>query len=160
VQLRQEQFDEVVRNLAELIGPDHPDVVALATRTSDPQLPALAPVTMPPLLWRRWLLLIEASHDHPPLVPADTWRACRPLPLRPFLTWAVSGEVGQDVETEWRVEVGRVLHGAPVRGLEITRRGLRPAGSDLGSPGADDERRQLSRRLIAPRAAIDELAAG
>ena len=161
VQFRQEQFDEVVRNLADLLGPDHPDVVALATRTSDPDLPALAPVTMPPLLWRSWLLLIEASHDHPPLVPADTWRrACRPLPLRPFLTWAVSGEVGQDVETEWRVEVGRVLHGAPVRGLEATRRGHRPAGIDLGSPGADDERRQLSRQLIAPRAAIDELAAG
>jgi hypothetical protein len=160
VQFRQEQFDEVVRNLADLIGPDHPDVVALATRTSDPQLPALAAITMPPLLWRSWLLLIDASHDHPPLVPADTWRrACRPLPLRPFLTWAVSGEVGQDVETEWRVEVGRVLHGAPVRGLEVTRRGLRPAGSDLGSRGAENERRQLSRQLIAPRAAIDELAA-
>ena len=161
VQFRQEQFDEVVRNLADLLGPDHPDVVALATRTSDPDLPALAPVTMPPLLWRSWLLLIEASHDHPPLVPADTWRrACRPLPLRPFLTWAVSGEVGQDVETEWRVEVGRVLHGAPVRGLEATRRGHRPAGIDRDSPSADDERRQLSRQLIAPRAAIDELAAG
>ena len=45
VQFRQEQFDEVVRNLADLLGPDHPDVVALATRTSDPDLPALAPVT-------------------------------------------------------------------------------------------------------------------
>jgi hypothetical protein len=161
VEFSQEQFDEVVHNLAGLLGPDQPDVVALATRTSDPDLPALAPVTMPPLLWRSWLLLIEASHDHPPLVPADTWRrACRPLPLRPFLTWAVSGEVGQDVETEWRAEVGRVLHGAPVRGLEATRRGHRPAGIDLGSPRADDERRQLSRQLIAPRAAIDELAAG
>lgn len=161
VEFSQEQFDEVVHNLAGLLGPDHPDVVALTTRTSDHQLPALAPVTMPPLLWRSWLLLIDASQDHPPLVPADTWRrACRPLPLRPFLTWAVSGEVGQDVETEWRVEVSRVLHGAPLRGLGAARRGYRQAGIDRGSTGADDERRQLSRQLIAPRAAIDELAAG
>jgi hypothetical protein len=160
VQFNQLQFDEVVQNLAGLLGPDQPDVVALVTKTSDPQLPELVPVTMPPLLWRSWLLLLEASHDHPPLVPADTWRrACRPLPLRPFLSWAVGGEEYKDVEEQWRAEVGRVLHGPPMRGQAGSRSRRRPSDMELASTSADDERRQLSRQLLAPRAAIDELAA-
>jgi hypothetical protein len=165
VQFRQEQFDHVVQHLAGLLGPDHPDVVALTTKTSNPRLTALAPVTMPPLLWRSWLLLIEGSHDHPPLVPADTWRrARRPLPLRPFLIWAVSGEEDQDVEDEWRREVRRVLGGARARGEEgAEKEGAdwtdRPADMELRFPSADDEIRQLSRQLLAPRAVIDELAA-
>jgi hypothetical protein len=160
VEFSQEQFDEVVHNLAGLLGPDHPDVVALTTRTSDHQLPALAPVTMPPLLWRSWLLLLDASHDHPPLVPADTWRrACRPLPLRPFLIWAVGGEDYKDVEDQWRAEVSQVLHRGPPQGPATPHRRSLPADMELGSPSADDQRRQLSRQLLAPRSAIDELAA-
>jgi hypothetical protein len=159
VEFDQKQFDRVVQNLAGLLGPAHPDVVALTTRTSSPNLTALAPVTMPPLLWRSWLLLIEASHDHPSLVPADTWRrACRPLPLRPFLTWLVGSEEEQDLEAEWRGEVHRVLHAAPLGGTEGADWRHRSASMEPGSQSAQDARRQLSRDLLAPRAAIDELA--
>lgn len=162
----QHLFDEAVANLAGLLGADQPDVVALSTRTSGRDLGALAPVSTPPLLWRSWLLLLDASHDRPALVPADTWRrASRPLPSRPFLTWEVHGD-NDEVEAAMAAEVGRVVN-VPVPELESHESGSRELESlDLGPeagfgtpPSIDDRRRQLSRQMLLPAAAIDELAA-
>jgi hypothetical protein len=117
---------------------------------------------MPPLLWRSWMLLIEASHDHPPLVPADTWRrASRPLPMRPFLSWTVAESSDDDVEAEVAREVTRVLENAAPQALDRSRE---PGREDAGAgPQATGERRlqlsrQLGRQLMIPRAAIDEIA--
>lgn len=162
----QHVFDEAVANLTRLLGAGHPDVVALSTRTSGRDLEALAPVTTPPLLWRSWLLLLDASHDRPALVPADTWRrASRPLPDRPFLTWEVHADK-DDVEAAIAAEVGRVVnvpapefdnHEPGARGLESLDVG--PEDGFGTPPSIDDRRRQLSRQMLLPAAAIDELAA-
>jgi LacI family transcriptional regulator, galactose operon repressor len=155
---RQQEFDLVVASLADLLGHNHPDVVALLTKTSHPDLASLAPVTTPPLLWCSWLLLLEASHDYPPLVPADTWRqASRPLAMRPFLAWAVAGEESDDLETELAAHLGRVLDIAAPHARERFEL-PRQAGIDRGAASTDHRRRQLSRQLLIPRAAIDHLA--
>ena len=76
-------FDHVVDNLAGLLGPEHPDVSALETKAANKQLSELSPVAIPPMLWRSWLLLIEASNERPELVPIATWRrTLRLLPVR------------------------------------------------------------------------------
>jgi hypothetical protein len=150
-------FDIAVENLAGLLGLDHPDVTALATRASNKQLEQLTPVEMPPMLWRSWVLLLEASNERPGLVPVATWqRTVRLLSVRPFLVWSPV-EDANAVEL-WKREVAPLVRGSTTR-----QQGGGPAGA--AAMGADSQRdeddtRRLSRQLLAPRAALDELAGG
>jgi hypothetical protein len=148
-------FDHVVRNLAGLLGWDHPDVAALATKTSNKPITELEPVEVPPMLWRSWLLLIEASNDRPDLVPVATWRrTVKMLPARPFLVW--STDVATAAAERWRREVAKVVKPpAPKPQYDL---GAPTAGAAEPAAEAEDPRRQLSLQLLAPRAAIDELA--
>jgi hypothetical protein len=164
VRFDQGQFDHAVRNLAHLLGPDHPDVVALSTQTASRRLEALAPVTMPPMLWRSWLLLIEASNDRPQLLPVATWRrAIALLPLRPFLVWSPEDHAAMDAA--WEREIGGLLAAAtpqrqPARDVFGGGPGIRGvAGKPAAGPTPNEARRSLSLRVLAPRAAIDALAA-
>jgi hypothetical protein len=111
-------------------------------------------------LWQSWPLLIEASNDRPELVPVATWRrVIRLLPLRPFLVWSPEQRDASD-ET-WKREVGIVLAAStPPRPSadDVFGAGLAARAVDL-SPTRDETRRSLSLQILAPRAAIDELAA-
>ncbi|HWI71124.1 MAG TPA: hypothetical protein VNT55_04155, partial [Baekduia sp.] len=131
----QDRFDGIVATLGELLGPGHPDVVALATQTGAAHdgLARWPPVTAPPMLWRSWALLVAASNDAPELVPVDTWRLVRrTLPLRPFLMWSPAGE---DDDERWAQEL---------RAAIVAER--------------DATRRLVSRDHLAPRAAVDAAA--
>lgn len=136
----QTYFDGVVENLAALLGPNQPDVVALATQGGGRPITALEPVTSPPMLWRSWLLLIEASNEQPDLLPPDTWRPLlQVLPVRPFLTWSPLEDEGHAVET-WRRSVAPSVHASL-------------------APGEDEDAamRRLTTSLLVPRSALEEV---
>jgi hypothetical protein len=110
MEFNQDLFNRVVGNLSRLLGADHPDVVALSTQATDKDLGQLAAVTVPPMLWLSWLLLIEASNKRPSLLPVATWRrAVGLLAVRPFLAWSRS--TGDPQGKAWEREAGRVLAG-------------------------------------------------
>jgi hypothetical protein len=164
VRFDQGVFNHMVHNLSDLLGPEHPDVAALSTQVSGNRLDVLAPVLMPPMLWRSWLLLIEASNDRPELVPVGTWRrAIRLLPLRPFLVWSPEQREATDeaeaVLQSWRREVGSMLAtSTPPRqpARDVFAAGPATLEAATGSKPVD-ARRSLSLQMLAPRAAIDEL---
>lgn len=141
VDFDQSLFDTAVANLRDLLGPAHPDGVALATQVSDPDLDALEPVTVPPLLWGSWKWLIGATNDAPHLVPVETWlRTIRLVPARPFLAWAPPDDE---------------------RGARHAWRQAASAGLTRGESESEDAfRRRLTSQLLAPRAAIDALLDG
>ena len=128
------RFARIVARLREDLGRDHPDVVALSTQLPGSSPERLEPVGAPPMLWRSWLLLIEASNDAPDLVGREIWsRAVAPLPLYPFLIWAT--QVPDAVES-----------------IEETL--ARALADDAG----DELRRSLTDRLVVPRAVVDDVA--
>jgi hypothetical protein len=126
-------FNQVVTKLACLLGTNHPDVIALSTRATDKDLAQLPPVTVPPMLWRSWILLIEASNKHPSLLPVGIWqRAAGLLPARPFLVWSPgSGQIGA---TAWEREIARVLAGSGSRRILGTLAGA-AGGATAGAVG-------------------------
>ena len=151
-------FDIAVDNLAGLLGLDHPDVTALATRASNKQLAQLTPVEMPPMLWRSWVLLLEASNERADLVPVATWqRTVRSLSVRPFLVWSPV-EDSAAVEA-WKREVAPLVRASSAP--QQQQQGGGPGGAaPMAVPAPRDEEatRRLSTQLFAPRAALDELA--
>jgi hypothetical protein len=157
----QSLFDGVVGNLVYLLGSDHPDATALATQSSNQDLQKLQPIEMPPMLWRSWTLLIEASNKRPELVPIATWRrTIGVFPSRPFFVWSPQHDTG-DAVGQWQRELRRNLQGEspqPAADLDPFSVG---ATMTLGRQGDDvsaDARERLSTELLAPRAVIDELA--
>jgi hypothetical protein len=156
VKFDQMLYDIAVDNLAGLLGPGHPDVTALATRSSNRSLSDLTPVEMPPMLWRSWVLLIEASNERPDLVPVATWqRTVRLLSVRPFLVWSPVED--RAVET-WKREVAPLVQ-ASTAGQQG---GGPPGAAAMAAPDSPDaeSKRRLTEQLLAPRAALDELAGG
>jgi hypothetical protein len=130
----QQVFDRVVGNLAELLGPHDPDVVALSTKLSEPPSP-LPALDAPPMLWRSWILLLDASNDSADLLPLHVCRqVAKLMPMRPFLVWSPVDEHAAD---EWQGDLKQVVQ-----------------SSTTSADG--DTRRQLSRQLFVPRAAIDK----
>ena len=170
VSFEQSHFDAAVEGLGALIGVDHPDVVALSTQTTNAALDRLPPLVAPPLLWRSWVMLIEASNASPHLVPVSTWRrTLRLLPLRPFLLWSPEDEEAAPID--WTRGVARAL--ATAKREPAQRPGGEGPLADLLADGAaevseagasgvtagDATRRRVSHDLLAPRAAIDAIAA-
>ena len=170
VTFEQERFDAVVGALRELLGAAHPDVVALSTQASGTDPGTLPPVAAPPMLWRSWVLLIEASNEAPALVPVETWRrTVKLLPLRPFLLWSPEDEE-PTIGEEWKAAVERALAtakrepdaprppgaGGPLASMLAS--GAAEAAEPGGVEAGEETRRRVSRELLAPRAAIDQLA--
>jgi hypothetical protein len=132
-------FDDAVRRLQMMLGPEHPDVVALATRASDQNIESPAPVAAPPMLWRSWVLLIDASNRRPDLLPASTWwPTVKQLHLRPFLAWSPDGDPD----------------GSRAAWTSAIREVLASADPDDG----DAAREQISREMLVPREVVDEAA--
>jgi hypothetical protein len=120
-------FDSAVKWLGRQLGKDNPDVVALSTKTSEPPDP-LPQIDAPPMLWRSWLLLLDACTESRDLIPLQVSRqVSKRLPMRPLLVWS---PVTEEAADEWQLELG-----------EIAKR----AGSA----------EELSKQLLVPQAAID-----
>jgi hypothetical protein len=140
VEFDQALFDQVVSNLAPMLGERDPDVLALSTRTSGYEPGSLPPLAGPPMLWKSWQLLVEASNDAPSLVPVAVWeQTLGTLPLRPFLVWSPAADRPAQA-MEWKAQTSRALGEAPA--------------------GAEGVKRRFSRELLAPRGVIDEVADG
>jgi hypothetical protein len=144
--------------LADLSGWEHPDVTALATKASNKPLAELAPVDLPPMLWKSWVLLIEASNTRPDLVPVETWRrTVTTLPRRPFLIW--SPQEDRAAVKAWEEGMAPLVQPpAPQRDFGGVVRGAPAAERAAPAETQDEARRRLTAQLLAPRAAIDELA--
>ena len=138
----QASFDGIVEKLAALLGPNQPDVVALATKSGHRPLAELEPVTSPPMLWRSWLLLIEASNERPDLLPAETWRPLlKVIPARPFLAWSPLDEEEEEEAFEaWRSSVAPFVH-----------------ASQAPDESEDEAMRRLTASLVAPRAVLEDV---
>ena len=158
----QSLFDHVVSNLTRLLGPDHPDAIALATQTSDRHLTDLEPVAVPPMLWRSWRLLIEASNQRPDLVPVETWRrTLGVVPTRPFFAWSPEHAADAAVN-EWGREVRKTLQGGragePKRDIPLGLGAIRGVRESRTAKASPDLRQRLTTELLAPRAVIDQVA--
>jgi hypothetical protein len=163
VQFDQARFDRIVDWLVDVLGPAHPDVTALATQRSDQSLAELQPITAPPMLWRSWILLIEASNAVPSLVPVNTWqRTLQVLPLRPFFLW-VPAEGSSEIEETFTKGIAASVSGSLNAPRRRGAKGPRVMLESLGPPGPEDGRdlrRSVSESLLVPRAAIDAIASG
>lgn len=153
VQFDQVQFDRVVARLRQQLGGNHPDVVALATRSSH-QWPPVR-LTAPPLLWRSWQLLLRASNMDAELVPPEVWRrTLGALSARPFFIWAPA-EDQEGIVGQWEEQIAKSLAaaGPPPEPLQL------PAGQvfSLSNDGPEDPRVRLGRELMVPRSVIDDL---
>jgi hypothetical protein len=85
-------------------------------------------------------------------VPASTWRqTVHLLPLRPFFLWTPVEDIPATAD-ELRNAVRRALRPAPPAGAPAA---LRPADE----PIEDETLSRVSREFLAPRAAIEMLAA-
>jgi hypothetical protein len=147
VTFEQDLFDGAVGNLGALLGRDHPDVVALSTKVKDVDRDKIRPIEAPPMLWRSWLLLVEASNDWPDLVPVHLWReTARLLPLRPFMVWSLPGDDDDGAADAGELEMARLI-----------KRTVDEAAGAAASAAVDAARRELTSRMLAPSAAIDEL---
>jgi hypothetical protein len=130
----QSLFDTAVGNLRRLLGAGNPDVVALSTKTSAPPK-HLKPLSAPPMLWRSWLLLVEASNDRHDLVPLAVCRqVAKLLPVRPFLVWS---PVNKRAADRWEGQLEEAL--APAKLAQ------------------EEARSKLARQLLIPRVAIDQV---
>ena len=75
-------------NLTEVLGADHPDLRALALRTS--HAGGAQPIEAPPMLKAGWDLIVAASTRRPDVISTETPAAAlatRTLPGDPWLTW-------------------------------------------------------------------------
>ena len=127
----QDLYDTAVQNLGRLLGEDNPDVIALSTKTSAPPDP-LPSVAAPPMLWRSWLLLLDASSKSPDVVPLHVSRqVSKRLPMRPFLVWS---PVSEEAADKWQAELGSIV--------------------ESSSQGT----RELSKQLLVPQAALESAA--
>lgn len=162
VEFDQARFDRIVDRLTTMLGPEHPDIVALGTQRSAQDVRELQPISAPPMLWRSWVLLIAASNQAPQLVPISIWRqTVHVLPLRPFFLWSPA-EQETELTQGWTQDIADSLSvRAPEPAADIfwgDAAAHRESSTQV--PVDDEARRRVSEELLVPRAAIDRLAAG
>ncbi len=125
-------FSDVIRNLRLLLGNDHPDVEALSLKCPDPTLQRRAPILTAPLFEQSWRLLVEASQDHPELVPLDLWkRVHAPVAASPFFAWTLEHR-SQDA---FRQALGEAIFGRE-EDLDTGEADSSRRAADLGLPPA------------------------
>src|ERR1043166_6854936 len=84
-------LNEVVRNLRDLAGSEHPDVEALSLACPDASLRRQTPVSAAPMFERSWRILIKASQKNRDLVPLALWQQVHATLAAspPFLGWSL-----------------------------------------------------------------------
>jgi hypothetical protein len=146
-------LNDVMNNLVQLLGPDHPDVQALllATRQAMPQ----NAVTQMPMLRASWDAIVTSTVAQPLLVPPGSPAALaaeRVLPGAPWLTWeAVDASTVRRVDSKLSA-----LRSYLRRGVESSL----PEGTQATSPPPSfsldsEDREELTRTLGVPNSVLD-----
>jgi hypothetical protein len=160
VKFEQSLFDKVVRNLSELLGKSHPDIIALATQSKDLELADLDVLNSPPMLWRSWRFLVAASNSRPELVPKELWlRVADDIPVRPFFVWRHSSTAARHAELmkQLQTALGRPSPEAP-NDVSFSIGSVLDTKASPPSPKEEDlARRSMSLQLLVPRGVIDQV---
>lgn len=91
-------LNELVRNLRDQVGTEHPDVEALSLRCPNTSLHTKKGPPAPPMFEASWRLFVEASYAVPSYAPAAVWKRVRASRLRtPFLVWSPDREAHEAV---------------------------------------------------------------
>jgi len=83
-------FDNILNNLKALLGSEHPDVQALALRSSARSDQPIEEFSIPPMLRASWDMIVEATLDRRAIVLTDSPAgivAQYVVPSLPWLTW-------------------------------------------------------------------------
>lgn len=92
-----QSFDRVIANLLRLLGPEHPDVLALRLRSSTPPVGDDACLLSPPMLRASWDIAVGESQRSPEIFPSEapcSAIATRILPSAPWLMWRTGSSAG------------------------------------------------------------------
>lgn len=173
--MKESSFDEgdyarVVGQVRELLGPDHPDVMALSLKFGNVTDRPSTPIRVPPMLRHSWSLIVTESNERADIVGRNVWSRISSLTeSRPFLSWIVPPRRRESREDR--------LVGAIKNRLDLTDQERAPAASepmamqafgtgparsvmpsdDVAASRAPEEvRRQISVEMGIPRFAIDE----
>lgn len=158
-------FTAAVVRLRGLVQIWHPDVEALALRSSDQAVRPNKPFTAPPMFSRSWKLIVEASYDNPDLVPPDLWsRVHANRSIGPYFVWATdeaSRAAHAQQLDQWKTVYGSQPPAAmpsPAGGTPPPAAMPSPAGSP--PPPMPDTVRNDARRLGIPARALDDIWRG
>jgi hypothetical protein len=131
-------LDEVVANLERLVGPDHPDVVALALRCATAQVPQGAKLMGPPMFQRSWTLLVEGAQTRSSLIPAAMWgRIQAQGTLPPFLIWTTDENLKSSVRKVLAQVILPELMESPEATSAIVGKTAAPVGASAASSVAE-----------------------
>lgn len=85
-----EDFETILHNTADLIGKDHPDIIALRTQSETLPLSEVVEISTPPIFSLSWEVLLKASRPGgPTLVRDNLWRRVRATSnFAPFFSWS------------------------------------------------------------------------
>jgi hypothetical protein len=100
-------LNEVMTNLREMLGPDHPDVLALNLRALAAAVPADTVLQTPPMLRASWDIATGASVARPQLIPDEAlFNSVQSgiEPSLPWLTWHDSAEPDKSSSFKYRLE--------------------------------------------------------
>lgn len=90
-------LNDVVGNLRQLVGDEHPDVEALSLRCPDPALRARRQVKRPPIFHRSWDILTRATEERESLVPVAVWKRVHAVVPRPlYLAWVADAAIKRE----------------------------------------------------------------
>ncbi|TAL04095.1 MAG: hypothetical protein EPO08_02455 [Rhodospirillaceae bacterium] len=175
----------VIRNLAYLLGQDHPDVQALFWAL--PHLgPPVRPLSGMPLLKASWDLVIAASRDHPEIVPFGS--ICGQislgiLPEAPWLMWTAPSQEDSslrlerkaaaanaflreykeqelaDAALEYRVHPGDGSPSMAVETFSFDTGGLARGGAPSSPDLPPDAKVELMQSLGLPKAVLEQMLA-
>jgi small subunit ribosomal protein S2 len=162
-----EEFDEVISNLRRLLGDAHPDVEALAIRSSERGTPNGVHGT-PPMLRRSWRMLVEATVADPDLIPKDSLadRVARRIEGDgPWMVWLAS-EVGAEDEVEELIREYVLKHRnarAPMTAFHaaltsVDRKIEPPSSPGTGPLLSEGDVARLVAKLGVPRRHVEAIA--
>jgi hypothetical protein len=153
-------LDQVVMNLRNIVGNEHPDVEAVSLKAS-PHLQTQKVFTEPPFFRRSWQLIVEASRARPDLLDLALWDRIRAtVTLGPYLVWAIDeptrhAHLGNLVDA---IEGAERLYAEPPVAADGRRRATRSAerqGLAADEPAAGVAEAAGLRRI--PAAAVRDL---
>ncbi|WP_267394109.1 MULTISPECIES: caspase family protein [unclassified Sphingomonas] len=82
-------METLVQKLRDLLGPDHPDVEALALHCGDGSIAPPQAIKGPPMYERSWRLLVAGSAQQPGLISATLWQQVQATTgTTPFFSWS------------------------------------------------------------------------
>ena len=154
-------YNDVVFNLRELVGGEHPDVEALSLQCSDASLRTRNVFAVPPMLRRSWSLVVAASNDQPAILDVKLWeRVMARTMTAPFLSWLTDSE---GARTQFQQSVRNVVEdrnklSAPRSArLEMSEAVAPAPGASSAAQQAEDFQRRLSLDLDMPRSALEKM---